>query len=53
MVDEHHAVGDFEGFVLVVCDENRGEACEVVEFAQPAAQVFPDLGVERAEGFVE
>ena len=52
-VDEHHAVGDFEGLILVMRDEDCGEAREIVEFAQPAAQVFPDLGVERAKGFVE
>lgn len=52
-VDEHDAVGDFEGLVLVMRNENRGEAHEVVEFAEPAAQVFLDLGIERAKGFVE
>jgi len=52
-VDEDDAVGDFEGLVLVMRDEDRGEAHEVVEFAQPTAKVFPDLGVEGTKGFVK
>ncbi len=27
--------------------------CAVVKFAQPAAQVLADLGIERAERFIE
>jgi hypothetical protein len=52
-IDEDDAVGDFEGLVLVVRNENCCEASEVVKFAQPAAEVFSDLGVEGPEGFVE
>ena len=34
-------------------DEESGVAGLVVQFAEPLAQVLPDLGVECAEGLVE
>ena len=52
-VDEDNAVGDFEGFVLIVGDEESGEVGAVVEFAQPAAEVLADFGVECTERLVE
>ena len=52
-VDEDDAVGDFEGLVLVVRNENRGESCAVVEFTEPAAQIFTNLSVERTKGLVQ
>ena len=53
LVDKNNPIGDFEGLVLVVCDEDGGEPRAVVEFAQPAAEIFADFGVEGTEGFVE
>ena len=50
---QHHAVGDFERFLLVVCDEDAGDVQLVVQAAQPAPQLLAHLGVERAEGLVE
>ena len=50
---QHHAVGDFERFFLVVRDEDAGDVQLVVQAAQPAPQLLAHLGVERAEGFVE
>ena len=34
-------------------DEHTGDVNFVMQLAQPAAQFQPDLGVQRAEGFVE
>ena len=53
LVHDDDAVGDFEGFVLVVGDEDAGDVEVVVEAAEPLAEVLADAGVERAEGFVE
>ncbi len=53
VVHQHHAVGHLERFFLVVGDEDRGDVQVVVQFAQPAPQLLPHLGVERAEGLVE
>lgn len=53
VVDDDDVVGDFEGFFLVVGDEDGGDVDLVVESAQPLAEFFADFGVERAEGFVE
>jgi hypothetical protein len=51
----HHDdfVGEFEGLFLIVGDEYGGDLDFLLEGAEPAAEVFADLGVERAEGFVE
>jgi hypothetical protein len=53
VVHQHHAVGHFQRFFLVVGDEDRGDVQLVVEPAQPAAQLLAHLGIERAEGLVE
>jgi len=53
VVHDDDFVGEFEGFLLVVGDENGGEVDAFVEFAEPAAEFLADFGVERAEGFVE
>ena len=53
VVHQHHAVGDFERFFLVVRNENAGDMQVIMQSAQPAAQLFAHLGVERAEGLVE
>ena len=53
VVHQHHAVGHFQRFFLVVGDEDRGDVQLVVEPAQPAAQLLAHLGVQRAEGLVE
>ena len=51
----HHddAVGEIERLLLIVGDEHRGDVARLVDLAQPAPQVLADLGIERAEGFVE
>ena len=51
----HHAdaVGHREGLVLVVGDEDRGDAELLLDPADRAPQLLADLGVERAEGLVE
>ena len=48
-----HLVGELERLLLVVGDEHAGQAEAPVQVAQPAPQVLPDLGVERAERLVE
>ena len=49
----HHPVGELQRLLLVVGHEHRGQAHLLVQPAQPAAQLLPDLGVERAERLVE
>lgn len=53
LVDKDDAIGNFEGFVLIVGDEEAGQMGGVVKPAQPVAQFFSDFGIERTEGFVE
>ena len=52
-VHHHDAVGELERLFLIVRHEDAGEVNLVVQPAQPAAQLLPDLGVERAERLVE
>ena len=52
-VDDDDAVGDFESFLLVMGDEEAGQARGIVKAAQPMAQFLAHLGIERPEGFVE
>ena len=53
LVHHHDAVGELHRLLLVVGDEDGGVAGPVVDLAQPAAELAPDLGVERAERLVE
>ena len=53
LIDDDDAVGDFESFLLVMGDEEAGQMGGVVKAAQPVAQFFAHLGIERPEGFVE
>ena len=53
LVHQHHAVGHFERFFLVVRDEDAGDVQLVVQAPQPAAQLLAHLGVERAERLVQ
>ncbi len=53
LAHHHDAVGKLQRLFLVVGDEDGGVAGPVVDFAQPAAQLLADLGVERAERLVE
>ena len=53
VVHDHDAIGQLERLLLVVGDEHAGEVNLVVQPAQPATQLLPDLGVERAERLVE
>jgi hypothetical protein len=51
----HHRdlVGDLEGLLPVVGDEDGGDAELVVEAPQPAAELLPYLGVEGPERLVQ
>ena len=54
LIHDGHAVGDFEGFFLVVSHEDAGYVKFVVQAAEPAAEFLADLAaVERSEGFIE
>ncbi len=53
LAHDDDAVGKLQRFLLVVSDEDGGVAGAIVKLAQPAAQFLADLGIERAEGFVE
>ena len=52
-VEHHDLVGDLEGLLLVVGDEQARDVDLVVEPAEPGAQLLADLGVEGAERLVE
>ena len=52
-VHHHHAIRDFQRFLLVVGHEDAGEVDFIVQPAQPAAKFLPHLGVEPAEGLVQ
>ena len=51
----HHddPVGDFEGFFLIVRDEDGRQVNLFVQPAEPLPQLLPHLGVERPERLVE
>ncbi len=53
LVHHHHAVGQFQGLVLVVGHEDAGQVDLVVQAAEPLPQLLPHLGVERAERLVQ
>jgi hypothetical protein len=53
LAHHHDAVGELERLFLVVGDEHGGMPRLLVDLHQPAAKLFADLGVERAERLVE
>lgn len=53
VLQDRHAVREVQGLFLVVGHEDGGDAGAVVQFAQPAAQLAADLGVQGAERFVQ
>jgi hypothetical protein len=53
VIHQHHPVGHFEGFFLVVGHEDRGDVQFVMEAPQPAAQFLAHLGIEGAKRLVE
>jgi len=53
VVYQHHPVGHFQSFFLIVGNKHAGDVHFVVQPAQPAAQFLAHLGIECAEGFVE
>ena len=46
-------VGNLHRLVLVVGHENAGNADLMNHLLQPAAQLLPDLGVDRGEGLIQ
>src|SRR3569833_2964713 len=52
-VEDRHPGAERERLLMVVGDEDRGEADLVVDGAQRLAQFAPHLGVERADRLVE
>src|SRR6185503_15200684 len=50
---QHDAIGKLKRFLLIMGDEDRGETGALVQIAQPASQLTPHLGVERAKRFVQ
>ena len=53
MVHHHDLVGNFQGFFLVVGHEQAGDIEFVVYVAQPLAQLFAHLGIERAKRLIQ
>src|SRR5690606_3107179 len=51
--EDDDAVGEVERLLLIMRDEERGDAEFLVDLAQPAPEIAPDVGVERAERLVE
>jgi hypothetical protein len=52
-IEDRDAVRELQRLLLIVGDEQGRVAGPVVDLAQPAPQVAPHLGVERAERLVE
>ena len=48
-----NAVGEFEGFILIVGDKESGDFGLVVKLAEPFAQGLAHFGIEGTEGLVE
>jgi len=53
LVDHHNAIRELQGLFLVMGHEDRGHMDLFVELAQPSAQLFAHLGVERAERLIK
>ena len=53
LVHDDDAVGELERFFLIVRDEHARQVNLFVQPAQPAPQLLPHFGVERAERLVE
>ena len=53
LVHDHDAVGQLERLFLIVRDEHARQVNFFVQPPQPAPQLLPHLGVERAERLVE
>ena len=53
--EAHHAdvVGNLEGFLLVVGNEDGGHVQLALDLAQRAAQLDADLGIQRAQRLVQ
>src|SRR3546814_9633339 len=51
--DLHYPVGKLQRLILIVGDEDGGDAGFVMDVPQPAAQVLSHLGVKRAERLVQ
>ena len=52
-VHDHHPVGDFQRFFLIVRHEDARDMQFIMQAPQPAAQFLAHLGVKRTEGLVE
>ncbi len=52
-VHQHHPVGDFQRFFLVVGDENTGHMQLVMQAPQPAPQFLAHFGIQRAKRLVQ
>jgi hypothetical protein len=53
LVHDDDAVGELERLFLIVRHEDAGEMNFLMQAAEPAPQLLPNLGVERAERLVE
>ena len=42
-VHQHHTVGDFERFFLIMRDKDTGDVQFIMQLAQPATKFFSDL----------
>ena len=53
LVHHHHPIRDLKGFFLIVRYEDAGDVIGIVEAAQPGTKLDANLGIERAERFVQ
>ena len=53
VVGDDDFIGHFDGFILVVGDEDAGNADAVNRILQPVAQFLADLGVNSGKGFIQ
>ena len=52
-IEHDDGIGNLDCLLLIVRDEYAGEVQFVVQAAQPAPQLVPDLTVQGTEGFIE
>ena len=53
LVHQDHPIRDLQGLFLIMGDKDAGHVQFVVQSAQPAAQLFAHLGVQRAKGLIQ
>ena len=53
VIEQDDLIGDFQSFVLIMRDEDTGDAHRLLQLSQPTSQFLAHLGVQCTKGFVE